>query len=240
MILMTESKNDADLYPLFGGLAYRGPVPYGDFVFSGLWTRGVETWVSMERKRTGDLIDCIQDGRYLAQAQAAKESGFDFLVLIAEGVWRKGPDGLLQTPGGIRDWRTHPSKIEYRKVTNFLLELDFHVGIKVLTSRTPRETVQHVVDTYLLFQDPPEDHHILEQIFMHDPPKRGILRPPSLVRKVASLLPGVGWHKSEAVDREFRSVREMVMADRERWLGIDGIGEGISLGVNAALGSFEV
>ena len=55
------------------------------------------------------------------------------------------------------------------------------------------------------------------------------------MRMVAKELPGIGWGRSQDVDKAFRSVREMVAADEKTWLGIPGIGKGIAGKVVRAL-----
>jgi len=62
-----------------------------------------------------------------------------------------------------------------------------------------------------------------------------LLKPPSLVRRVAKELPGIGWERSLLVEETFDSVRTMVNAPLEQWLEIEGIGKGIATKVQEEL-----
>ena len=63
-----------------------------------------------------------------------------------------------------------------------------------------------------------------------------LLQQPSLMRRVAKELPGIGWERSLVVEAKWDSVRDMVNAPVEEWLELDGIGKGIASRVQEELG----
>ena len=58
---------------------------------------------------------------------------------------------------------------------------------------------------------------------------------PSLLRRVAKELPGIGWERSLLVESHWKSIRDMVNATPEEWTQIDGIGKGISKRIDEVL-----
>jgi hypothetical protein len=60
---------------------------------------------------------------------------------------------------------------------------------------------------------------------LYRPPDTAIFREPTLVQRVAALLPGIGEDKSEVVDRHFGTVLEMACAGASTWQRIPGVGK---------------
>ncbi len=87
-----------------------------------------------------------------------------------------------------------------------------------------------------MFQKPPEKHGSLEQ-FYHQPVRIDLLRKPSLIRKVAAELPGIGWEKSKGIAVKFGSVAAMVEASVADWETVPGIGKSLAQSSVAALHS---
>ena len=225
MILLTEAPNDASLLPMFGGLATLAPIPHGDFAFFGTWEEGKGIRVCIERKRTRDLLTCIQStGRHLKQVQDAHDDGFEFIALIWEEdpPVRRSMDGLLEIRWG-QGWTSLDPQMEYSRLSSYLYQISLYLGVLVLRSHNSRETVQHVIDLYHLFQKEPEKHSSLHGFYSPPIPQKLLVKP-SLVRRVAKELPGIGWQKSETVAQHFHSVRAMVNATEAEWRGLDGIG----------------
>jgi len=63
-----------------------------------------------------------------------------------------------------------------------------------------------------------------------------LLYKPSLARRVAAELPGIGIGKSGAVADHFKTVRKMVEADEQEWTEVAGIGKTLAKKINEALG----
>ncbi len=226
--------NDQDMIKALGSIAVPLPIAVGDACFSGIGDNDSSILVSVERKKIGDLAQCIMDGRYLAQAQTAKELGADVLCLIAEGEVRSNPDdGLLEirvwgvSPRTLRRcqmWEPVKPAISYSRFDQYLTELDYLAGIIVKRSASVQETAAIIKSLWDNFQTAPDSHNSLRSFFRPLPPKIQLVRP-SLVRRVASELPGIGWERSQAVAGYFPSVMAMVTADIGDWSKVDGIGK---------------
>lgn len=224
MIYLTESPNDADLLPHFKGLALPTPVPHGDFCFFGKWVEGEPVRVSGDRKKLGDLLKCITDGRYVQQIQSAREAGFQHLFLIFESVHRRDRDtGLVQIKRG-KEWVNAIPDTPHSTLDAYLNELHWMAGVQVLRSQSARETAAQVISLWKLFQSPPEAHGLLQKFHTQPITETYLLSRPPLIRRIAKELPGVSWKRSKAIEAGFESVTDMVNATKSQWLSVDGLG----------------
>ena len=85
------------------------------------------------------------------------------------------------------------------------------------------------------FFEDTESHSSLKKFFT-SPMSPVLLTRPSLVRRVAKELPGIGWERSLAIEQRWPTVREMVNASTNEWVELDGIGKGIASRINEELG----
>ena len=233
-IYCSKPPNDQDMIRALGSLALPLPIIIGDCCFSGIGENEQSILVVVERKKIGDICQCINDGRYLAQAQTAKTLGADVLCLIVEGRVRSNPDdGLLEVPvWGINPrtmkraeiWQPVKPTMTYSRFDQYLTELDYLAGIIVKRSADVKETAVIIKALWVNFQTAPSGHNSLHQIY-EQPLGQVLLVKPNLVRRVAKELGNIGWVRSKAVSEHFRSVREMVGAGVEEWREIDGIGK---------------
>lgn len=239
--------NDADMNKALGSFACPLPLTVCDCIFSGVGSNDQSILVGIERKKVGDLAQCILNGRYIFQMQQAKSSGIDVLVLIAElGDIRSSPeDGLLEVLNwGISPrtfkrcqvWEPVKPTITYSRLDQYLTELDYLAGVMVKRSRDVHETAAIIKSLWDNFQTPPDQHNSLHAIFKA-PLNEVLLVPPGLVRRVASELPGIGWGRSRAVADRFQTVWEMCQAGVEDWCQIEGIGKKTAEKVVASLGN---
>lgn len=248
MIYTSSLPNDQDMIRALGGMAMPVPLDIGDCCFSGVGADELPIVVAVERKKIGDLAQCVLDGRYLAQAQKSVSLGADVLVLVVEGIVRPNPDdGLLEIkvwgvdPRTLRRrefWRPVKPTTTYSRFDQYLTELDHLLGVMVKRTVDVRETAAVIKALWSSFQRPPDGHQSLKTIYRPQP-QRALLVKPSLVRRVASELPGIGWERSAAVAEQFRSVQEMVEASLDDWIGIEGIGPVTAGKVMTALWGFS-
>jgi len=240
-IFLTTERNDKDLLPLFGDIAKPYDIPYGDFNFQGQWVGGEQVWVWGDRKKLGDLVDCVvSTGRLLRQIQDARAAGFRFFFVIIEAIFRCSPtDGALQYRAGNKwkDYHINPRNqssptIPYIQIANYLNELDWYAGVRVRITSSPRDTVRTVMDIYNLFQQPPESHSSLKQFETHHDPVAAYLSKPSLVRRIAKEFDKVGWDRSLGFEKEFPSAadlcRVIVERDVKRLRQVEGVGKVIA------------
>jgi ERCC4-type nuclease len=224
-----------------GSMAIPVPNLFTDACFSSI----DEKLICCERKKIGDMASCILDGRFLFQMQRCKEAGGDYLVLALEGRYRRSPeDGLLEIPvwGVNRNgnhteiWKPVQPTTQFSRFDQYLTELQRDVGIIVKHTENVRGTADTILALYQNFQTPPDQHHSLNTIFKAPTPAVQLVRP-SLVRRIASELPGIGWERSGAVAQHFNSVTEMVNAGISDWESItttDGKGKSRRIGRKVA------
>ena len=223
-IYCSDLRNDQDLIRALGSMAI--PVNlFTDACFSSV----DEKLVCVERKKCGDLAACINDGRFLFQMQNCKEAGSDYLILILEGRYRRNPDdGLLEVPvWGFNPRTSHRAEvwepvrptIMFSRFDQYLTELQRDAGIIVKHTENVRGTADTILALYQNFQTPPDQHQSLNQIFKPPTPSVQLVRP-SLVRRIASELSGIGWERSGAVAQHFNSVSEMINANVSEWENI--------------------
>ena len=233
-LFVTSSPNDDDLAKALGSLVIRCPVP-SDVCFWGKDDNDGVLKIAVERKKIGDLAQCINDGRLLHQAQIAKENSIDVLCLVVEGRIRPNPDdGLLEIPvWGVNPrtmrraevWTPVKPTMTYSRFDQYLTELDYLAGIIVKRSECVKETATIIKALWDNFQTPPSGHQSLKVIY-EQPNREGVLLVrPSLVRRIAKELLGIGWGRSQAVTERFKSVREMANASTGDWLEVDGVGK---------------
>lgn len=232
--------NDQDMIRALGSLATPMPLAVGDCLFYGVGEDGSPLCVCVERKKVGDMAQCITDGRYVHQAQRAKSAGMDVLILIVEGPARPDPhDGLLETllwgvdPQTMRrrsHWGPVRPALTYSRWDQYLTELDWLAGVVVKRSRDVRETAAIIKALWSNFQTPSGEHGSLHQMFS-PPPDQMLLVPPNLVRRVARELKGIGWGRSREIAERFPTVAAMVEATVEDWKAIPGVGEKLARSV---------
>jgi len=234
IIFASDLPNDQDMIKALGSVA----VPCPLFTDAGFWGKGDDDTtmtIGAERKKIGDLVSCIYDGRLMHQAQIAKENNIDVFCVIVEGEVRSNPeDGLLEIPVWSINPRTmrraeiwQPVKpiISYSRFDQYLTELDYLAGIIVKRSKDVKETAVIIKSLWLNFQTPPSKHGSLRQIY-EQPNREGVLLVrPNLVRRIAKELPLIGWGRSKAVSERFRTVKDMVDATVKDWQEIEGIGK---------------
>jgi ERCC4-type nuclease len=71
-------------------------------------------------------------------------------------------------------------------------------------------------------------HHSHEGFYKQPTAGPLSLTKPSLVRRVAAEVQGIGWEKSRDVERRFKSCIDMVLATDKEWMEIPGVGPTIA------------
>ncbi len=221
MIYTSNLPCDQDMIRALGSIAI--PVNlFTDACFASV----DEKLVCVERKKLGDLCQCISDGRFLFQMQNCKSAGADYLCLVLEGRYRRSSeDGLLEIPvWGVNSrgnhaeiWKPVQPTMQFSRFCSYLFELSYLTGIFVFYSENVKGTVDIIQCLYSWFQR--FDHSSLETIFKRPAPSVQLVRP-SLVRRIASELTSIGWERSGAVAQRFSSVSEMVNASVQDWESI--------------------
>jgi ERCC4-type nuclease len=165
----------------------------------------------------------------------AFDAGFTHLVLVVEGRMRPGTSGYVEIPRA-KSWLPIIPEIEYSRFDSYLTQLAAYGGVIVKRSESVKETAEIIRSVYHTFQTAPEDHDSLHAIYTEPfPGPVSLFHPPSLLRRIAKELPGIGWKRSAAVSERFDSVQEMFAAGVDEWRQIPGIGKKTAENVRMAI-----
>jgi ERCC4-type nuclease len=231
-ILTSNLPNDQDMIEALGSQALPMPL-FTDCLFSGNGENNSSMLVAVERKKVQDITNCINTGRFMSQFQVCKEMGCEVMVIIVEGRYQSNPlDGVLEVPGWDpekkkRSWHAATPTMMYSRFDQYLTELDYLAGVIVKRSADVRETADVIKALYANFQTPPSQHGSLNKMFSA-PQTIVELARPSLIRRMAKELSGIGWGKSKAVAAHFKTPKAMCNAGIKEWQKIDGIGKKIA------------
>lgn len=211
-----------------------GHLDFGDFMFLGNGPENSLITVGVERKSIKDLLNSIVTGRLSGHQIPGMLGQYDYSYVLVEGIWRYSPEsGTLQTLNGSQwvDLSFGQRRFMAKEVTNFLNTMAVKTGIHVVYSDTRKETVQVVCSLYHWWNSKQWDQHSshLSPNKAHKGPQGevAILRP-TLVRRVAAEMKGIGWGKSKLVESYFPSLIRMVNATEREWRNVPGIGKGIA------------
>lgn len=248
MIIIDPRIGSADLLPYikkFDIPCELSPLDYGDFVFSGPGPGDSQRTYAFERKRLGDLCQSMRDGRLSGHQLIGLLDTYHSVSVIVEGIYSPGKDGLLMELRGAGWIPAGKGRIMYREVDAFLNSLTEKCGVHVLRSASAYETAVMLSTRYIWAQKPWDSHR--GHLAIHDSTpawqrvEGGLLRQsvrlvkPSLLRKLANQLDGIGWERSEAVAQHFSSAKEMCNAKVGEWQEIKGVGKKIAEKVVAQL-----
>jgi ERCC4-type nuclease len=238
VIWVTTAANDQDLRDYIkrdlGNRVQFKDLEVGDVQIYGKWIGNAPAKRLAERKKLGDLIKCIQDGRYIFQWQRAYEAGWKEQYLFAEieDKYRENPrTGLIEVRHG-KDWVEFRPRFMWHRLDTFLYEVSEHLGVNVERTKSPAQTAKRIVRLYMLFQRSPEEHKQLQKIFVPPKPAENLLtdmfKSPSLTRKIAAQLPHIGWELSKAAEDKFGTSRALINATEEEWMEIPKVGKKIA------------
>ena len=185
----------------------------------------------MERKRIGDLISSIANGRLSGHQLPGLLNAYDVVYLIVEGVFKGDniDDELLFSNNGGKSFKrmTHGRQRWTREgIDHYFTTLESRLCINHRITTSAKGTARQLDYLFRYWNKPWEKHssHLAlhkglnfkaadrKVMFMPE-----ALEAPSLVRKISAELPGVGVQRSILVDKKFKSVREMYEASVEDW-----------------------
>lgn len=201
---------------------------YGDFCFEGNGPNG-DVLVGVERKRLTDLLSSMRTGRLAGHQLQGLLSTYSPVYLIVEGIFRCGHDGVLEAPawgrgGGWETVRVGTQGFLFSEMDNFLTSLENIAGLHVRYTSSKSATAQTLASLYAWWGKPWLKHRSLGVVYTPAPVTIDLVEP-SLLKKIAVQLPGVGWEKSVAVERKWRTVVDMVLAEVEEWESLPGFGK---------------
>jgi len=206
-------------------MAIQVAIPFGDFIFRGVWTDNKPISICGERKHIPDILKCINDNRHLEQIRGAREAGFHHVFLVIEDQFRETPDGDVE----LRRRRWERQGFDYGRLESYLLQLEHYAGVRVFFARSARETAHKVINIYRMFQKPPEEHTSLSGFYEQAVPV-SLNGRPSLKRRIFNELYKVGWEISGRAEEHFKgwSILEALGAGKEAWEQIERVGPEIA------------
>lgn len=181
--------------------------------------------IGVERKRVGDLLRVIADGRFVSEQLPGLVNAYSRVYLLVEGEWTTRGDGALLIRNGRSQWEQplwgRQDGWRYAEVARWLISLEEGAGIRVMRTATPQESAAWLENLEAEFLKAPEKRRALQSLYY--PPIPSLISP-SLVRRFAALLPGIGPGKSLAVAEHFGTVERAVNSPLKSWLEIAGVG----------------
>ena len=202
---------------------------YGDFAFEGNGPDG-PVLVGVERKRLTDLLTSMRTGRLAGHQLQGLLSTYSPCYLLVEGIFRRGSDGVLESPAWGKDargWapvRVGVQGFLFSEMDNFLTSLENIAGLKIRYTSSQTQTAQTLASLYAWWGKPWLKHRSLGVVYTPAPSTIDLVEP-SLLKKIAVQLPGVGWEKSVAVERKWRTVVDMILAEEKDWESLPGFGK---------------
>lgn len=193
---------------------------------------------AVEIKKVGDLLSSITSGRLSGYQLPKLIHTYSHVWLVVEGRYRSGDDGILETRQGSA-WSPHGGSgrrpFTYREVEAYLTTLELRAGIHLRHTFDRGDTAALIAALYGWWTGKAWEEH-RAHVALHSPMlEAGLLYKPSLKRRIAAELPGVGVSKSAAVADHFPSVKALVDASPEDWTTIPGIGKGLAKKITEAL-----
>ncbi len=201
-------------------------LPFGDMAFSGNGPDDIPWLIGFERKTIPDMIGVIHDGRLAGHQLPGLCRAYNKVYLVVEGEHRSGAGGELLVRRG-RDWAPPPGKpIQHTAVENWLTTMEMCAGLFLKETDHISDTASFIFQRYLWFQKS-WDEHRSHLAFDDSNQLREMLQTdwPTVARRIAKELPGVGWKRSKAVEAFFGDTLTMICAPVSQWLQIEGIGQ---------------
>ena len=224
MLLLDPRDGSRDyLEPLtsLGAQVICDQIDFGDVAF---WGSGRA--IGIELKKFDDMLQCITTGRFAGHQLPGLAETYDEAYLIVEGLWRPNPtDGVLEQ---FRGGQWHPAgrgvrRWMYRDFLAYLTTMEVKGGVRVQRTVNQNETARAILALYDWWQrfDEHRSHIALNRAGRD----AAIFVRPTLARRVACELDGVGLEKSSDVVAAFPTVRSMVNATEKDWKKVKGIGK---------------
>lgn len=240
MILLDSRVGSKHLAPLIGPLATLTQLDSADAAFSA--ANGAT--IGIEIKTVGDAVNCMFSGRLVDRQVPLMREQYSECYLIIEGVYRPCPkSGVLQVAKGTLDSESRfggnwvdatsgRSRLMAKSFEQWLSTLELIGGVRIRQTSGPAATATTIMSLYTWWGR--EDHSSFK--VMQEPRGAAVeLSRPRMLRRMAALLPGIGWVRSEAVAHRFKSIEHMINADEAEWEEIEGIGKTIAKNVREAI-----
>ncbi len=198
----------------FGDIAIEGNGPHGEIL------------IGVERKRLHDMLNSIDDARYTGHQRVGMTQMYQVSFLIIEGTFKPHSEsGLLMEgfAGGVFGYcRPAGRSVLYAKLRRYLFSVSLS-GVHVLYTRDMEQTVFDITEIAHYFAKRWHEHtSLLEMQKLNIPTLQS---KPSLIRRWAADLEGIGVVKSADAERAFKKPILLATADEMDWVRrVPGIG----------------
>ena len=230
-MIVDRRAGSRDLFPQLQMAKVRplelGDLHYGDVSILGNGPEGCPWTIGIEYKKLPDLIQSIDNGRLAGHQLPGMLECYQSCWLLIEGIWQTGRFGEVVVPRN-SGWKSiingRAQGFSAKSLYGFILTCQIKLGIQVVQCGTSDQTVSWLSAMNRWWTEKEYEEHRAHLAFDNSSALTLVSRP-SLVRRVAKELPGIGWGRSGAVAKRFTSVAEMATASQADWQGIEGIGK---------------
>lgn len=227
-IYLDSRVGSRELFPEL--LPYQIPVelitlPFGDVCFVGRGHDGPVP-IGVERKTIRDLSQSLVTERLTGHQLPglSDDQVYRFRWLLIEGVWRASDGGFIEVPGGKKgEWKLLQPQLRADGLEGWLLTLELRGGVRVHRCRDLTATAAWLAVLYHWWTGKAWAEH-RGHLALGTQPDPTLFNRPGLARRVAAELPGIGYEKSQDVERQFPTVEAMVAGSEAQWRTIPGIG----------------
>lgn len=226
-IRVDDRKGSAELLDLFPpGLATLARLPSADFEIDTPHAPSGPGLIGIERKAIRDLLASMRDGRLAEQLRAMAER-FAVSVLIVEGRYRPGADGILEGPGHRSSYwspiKCGTLRYQYAELAQFILTIQMQSGVRVIRTEDKASTVRAVMDIARWFRKPWDKHKSL-QGFRDESHEITKTHRPNIVARMAYQLQGIGAERARDIGRIFSTPVELAFARLDELRAVPGVG----------------
>ena len=220
IILVDSRVGSKHLAPLLGPLATLVQLEYGDACFSG--SGGIT--VGVECKTVLDALGCMHSGRLADRQLPGMMASFDIRYLVIEGLYRAEPgSGILQYyKGELGKWgrwqdaTTGSKRKMYDAFEKWLHSMAELSGTRLEKTPNTEGTASLLLSLFRWWNS--DEHKSFRVLDETIDTEAALLSRPTRTRRIAALLPRIGWKRSKEIVRRFPTVRQMVDANLEDWL----------------------
>lgn len=204
-----------------------GRLPFGDVRFRG-WGPLGPIVIGIELKTVTGLLGDMVTGRFAGGQIGGMQQAYQYRYLFVEGPVRRGMDGMLEVPRNSTGlWWSPSPRIMYVDYLKFIDDVDLRGGFHVRHTWNRMDTLSHIVAEFQGFQKQWHEHRGLKHF---NEAHMGVVQmaDPSLTRLWARDLWKVGWDKSEAMERAFKTPLALAQATVAEFRAVVGIGATIA------------
>lgn len=227
MILADYHRGSHELIPYItkhGVKSEKADLVYGDFAFEGNGPKG-PILIGVERKTLHDMLMCIDTAHYSGKQLVGMKKMYGYSFLLLEGVWRPhDSEGWLMESVNDSQFfycKQTSTRVLYSKLRRYLISVGL-AGVQVIYSRDMRQTGYDLCELFHYFQKSWNKHTSL--IEMHKLNIAQLSGKPSVTRRWAESLEGIGSTHGMDAERVFKRPIDLAQATEREWLRIPGIG----------------